>query len=363
MAIRSAVHSSLLAGACALLLAFAAPVSAQDRMDKPVRILVGFAPGGTADLIARVVADKLKDTIGQPVVVENRPGAAGRIAADAVKAAAPDGSTIMVMPIGPMAVVPHTLKAIPFDPVKDFTAIGLGATFQFALAAGPGSGAKTWAEFAAWAKANPAKASYATSAAGSLPHFVGVLLSRDIGVDMVHVAYKGSGAYMNDLIGGQVPSAIDTVADLSEQHRAGKHSHSRDDGRDARAGDARRADVQRARAQERRRVRLVRLLRAGQHAEGGDRHAEPRNQQGADVTRRRRAADEARHGSRDEHARGVRADRRFRLREMGPDREGVGLHRRLELRHRSRAPSVASQHGATPRAAGLHTQAPGNPSE
>jgi len=216
MATRSALHSSLFAGACALLLAIAAPAFAQDKMDKPVRIIVGFAPGGTADLIARVVGDKLKDTIGQPVIVENRPGAAGRIAADAVKTAAPDGSTIMVMPIGPMAVVPHTLKSIPFDPIKDFTAVGLGATFQFAFAAGPGSPAKTWAEFATWAKANPAKASYATSAAGSLPHFVGVLLSRDIGVDMVHVAYKGSGAYMNDLIGGQVPSAIDTVADLSQ---------------------------------------------------------------------------------------------------------------------------------------------------
>ncbi len=153
-----AARSLLVAGACVGLLAMAAPVTAQDRMDKPVRILVGFAPGGTADLIARVVADKLKDTIGQPVVVENRPGAAGRIAADAVKAAAPDGATIMVMPIGPMAVVPHTLKAIPFDPVKDFTAIGLGATFQFAFAAGPGSGAKTWNEFVVWAKANPAKA-------------------------------------------------------------------------------------------------------------------------------------------------------------------------------------------------------------
>jgi tripartite-type tricarboxylate transporter receptor subunit TctC len=222
MRIRSAVKSWLYAGTCALLLALAAPLLAQDRMDKPVRILVGFAPGGTADLIARVVADKLKDTVGQPVIVENKPGAAGRIAADAVKAAAPDGSTIMVMPIGPMAVVPHTLKAIPYDPVKDFTAIGLGATFQFALAAGPASGAKTWAEFVAWAKANPSKASYATSAAGSLPHFVGVLLSRDIGIDMVHVPYKGSGAYMNDLMGGQVPSAIDTVADLSEQHRAGR---------------------------------------------------------------------------------------------------------------------------------------------
>jgi len=218
----SAIRSLLLFAACVGLSAFGPAVSAQDKMDKPVRIIVGFAPGGTADLIARVVGDKLKDTIGQPVIVENRPGAAGRIAADAVKAAAPDGSTIMVMPIGPMAVVPHTLKAIPFDPIKDFTAVGLGATFQFALAAGPGSPAKTWAEFATWAKANPAKASYATSAAGSLPHFVGVLLSRDIGVDMVHVAYKGSGAYMNDLIGGQVPSAIDTVADLSEQYRAGK---------------------------------------------------------------------------------------------------------------------------------------------
>jgi tripartite-type tricarboxylate transporter receptor subunit TctC len=221
MAIRSAVTSTLFIGACALL-AFAPPVPAQDRMDKPVRIVVGFAPGGTADLIARVVADKLKDTVGQPVIVDNRPGAAGRIAADAVKAAAPDGSTIMVMPIGPMAVVPHTLKQIPYDPVKDFTAIGLGATFQFALAAGPASGSKTWGEFVAWAKANPNKASYATSAAGSLPHFVGVLLSRDIGIDMVHVPYKGSGAYMNDLMGGQVPSAIDTVADLSEQHRAGR---------------------------------------------------------------------------------------------------------------------------------------------
>ncbi len=133
----STVRSLLVAAACVGIVAFGAGASAQDRMDKPVRILVGFAPGGTADLIARVVADKLKDTIGQPVIVENRPGAAGRIAADAVKTAAPDGATIMVMPIGPMAVVPHTLKSIPFDPVKDFTPIGLGATFQFALAAGP----------------------------------------------------------------------------------------------------------------------------------------------------------------------------------------------------------------------------------
>lgn len=213
---------ALVACICGALATAVSPASAQDRMDKPVRIIVGFAPGGTADLIARVVADKLKDSIGQPVIVDNRPGAAGRIAADAVKAAAPDGATIMVMPIGPMAVVPHTLKSISYDTIKDFTPIGIGATFQFAFAAGPQSGAKTWAEYVAWVKANPAKASYATSAAGSLPHFIGVLLSREMGVDMVHVAYKGSAAYINDLIGGQVPAAIDALADLTELHRAGK---------------------------------------------------------------------------------------------------------------------------------------------
>ena len=198
------------------------PAMAQAKFDKPIKLLVGFAPGGTADIIARVVAEKMTTSIGQPVVVENRPGAIGRITADAVKAAAPDGTTIMVMPIGPMAVVPHVYKDISYDPIKDFTPIALGATFQFAIAAGPASGAKTWAEFVTWAKANPSKAGYATSGAGSLPHFFGVLLGRGIGVEMIHVPYKGSAAYLNDLLGGQVPAAIDAIADLSELHRAGK---------------------------------------------------------------------------------------------------------------------------------------------
>lgn len=206
----------------ALLLGFTPLAQAQEKFDKPVRILVGFAAGGTADIIARVVADKLKDTLGQPVIVDNRPGAIGRIAAEAVKNAAPDGATIMVMPIGPMAVVPHTTRNSIYDPINDFTPIALGATFQFAIAAGPASGAKTWPEFVAWARVHPDKAAYATSGAGSLPHFFGVLLGREIGVDMVHVAYKGSAAYINDLIGGQVPVAIDAIADLTELHRAGK---------------------------------------------------------------------------------------------------------------------------------------------
>jgi tripartite-type tricarboxylate transporter receptor subunit TctC len=203
-------------------MSLALPVIAQDKIDRPVKILVGFPPGGTADVMARAVADKMKDTLGQPVIVENRPGAIGRIAADAVKGAAPDGTTIMVMPIGPMAVVPHTYKTLSYDPLKDFAPIGMGSTFQFAIAAGPQSGAKTWSEYVAWAKANPGKSSYATSGAGSLPHFFGVLLSREAGIDMLHVPYKGSAAYMNELIGGNVPTAVDAIADLTEQHRAGK---------------------------------------------------------------------------------------------------------------------------------------------
>ena len=206
----------------ALLVALATMAGAQVTFDKPVRIIVGFAPGGTADLIARVVADKIKESIGQPVIVDNRPGAIGRIAAEAVKNAAPDGTTIMVMPIGPMAVVPHSTKNLNYDPLKDFAPVALGATFQFAIAAGPESGAKTWQEFAAWVKANPDKAAYATSGAGSLPHFFGALLSTELGVPMLHVAYKGSAAYVNDLIGGAIPAAIDAMADLTELHRSGK---------------------------------------------------------------------------------------------------------------------------------------------
>ena len=208
--------------AMAALALVAAPSLAQDRIDKPVRIIVGFPPGGTADVMARAVAEKMKDTLGQPVIVENRPGAIGRIAADAVKAAAPDGSTIMVMPIGPMAVVPHTYKTLSYDPLKDFAPIGMGSTFQFAVAAGPQSGAKTWSEYVAWAKANPGKSSYATSGAGSLPHFFGLLVARESGIELLHVPYKGSAAYMNELLGGNVPLAVDAIADLTEQHRAGK---------------------------------------------------------------------------------------------------------------------------------------------
>ena len=207
--------------ACTPMLVATGSVRAQT-FDKPIRVLVGFPPGGTADLIARVVSERMKDSLGQPVIVENRPGAIGRIAIDALKAAPADGTTIMVQPIGPMAVVPHTYKNITYDPVKDFAALGQAATFQFAFATGPMTGAKSWPEFTAWARANPKTASYATSGAGSLPHFFGLMVGKAVGVELLHVPYKGSAAYMGELAGGQIPAAVDAVGDLAELHRGGK---------------------------------------------------------------------------------------------------------------------------------------------
>lgn len=216
------MKTRLMACIAAVMLVAAWPTSAQIKFDKPIRLFVGFPAGGTADIIARVVADKMPASVGQPVIVENRPGAIGRIAADAVKNAAPDGTSLLVMPIGPMTVAPHVYKDLGFDPLKDFAPVALGATFQFAIGVGPASGARTWNEFVTWAKANPSKAALANSGAGSLPHFFGVLVSRETGMELLHVPYKGSSAYVGELISGQVPAAVDAIADLSELHRAGK---------------------------------------------------------------------------------------------------------------------------------------------
>jgi hypothetical protein len=242
-------------------------------------MLVGFPAGGTADLIARVVADKMKDSLGQPVIVENRPGAIGRIAADAVKAAAPDGTTLMVMPIGPMAVVPHVYADITYDPVKDFTPVALGATFQFAIAAGPQSGAKNWNEFVAWAKANPGKASYATSGAGSLPHFFGVLLRPWHRRQHAARALQGIGRVYQRSRRWTDSRSIDAIADLTELHRAGRITDSRELRRQAFDRASGCADLRRAGVERRRGDRLVRFFCAGQNAEAHRRRTEPRNQQ------------------------------------------------------------------------------------
>ena len=200
-------------------LAGVVPVRAQDAT---VRILVGFPPGGSADLIARLAAEKARDTLGAPVIVENRPGAGGQIAAEMLKNAAPDGRTLMAAPVAVTVIYPLTYKKLAFDPEKDFAPVSLAVNFQLALTAGPGTPATTLAEYVAWVKGDPKRTSFGVPAAGSLPHFFGLMLGRAIGIEMVQVAYKGGAPLLNDVIGGQIPVGIDVLSEAIPQHRAGK---------------------------------------------------------------------------------------------------------------------------------------------
>jgi tripartite-type tricarboxylate transporter receptor subunit TctC len=188
----------------------------------PVRILVGFPPGGESDVIARLVADRMKAALGVPVIVENKPGANGMLAAEALKNAAPDGNTLMVSPIAVTIFAPLTHAKLRYDPIKDFAPVSLAANFEMALAVGPGSPAKTLHEYIAWARANPTRATYGVPLAGGPTHFFGAMLGRTTGVDLAVVPYKGSAPLVNDLLGGQVPAAITVLSQLLKYHEAGK---------------------------------------------------------------------------------------------------------------------------------------------
>ncbi|NBQ86788.1 MAG: ABC transporter substrate-binding protein [Betaproteobacteria bacterium] len=203
------------AAACA-----AAPaVLAQDRV---TRILVGFPPGGSADLVARLLAERLRGPLNQNVIVDNKPGAGGRVALQELRRAAPDGQTLCLTPSGALVIQPWLFANLGFDPLKDFSAISRVTVFDFAVTVGPGAPQGDLKAVLAWMKANPGKANYATSGAGTVPHFAGVLLSQAAAVPMTHVAYRGGAPAAQDLIGGQVPMMIDTASETIEHHKAGK---------------------------------------------------------------------------------------------------------------------------------------------
>jgi tripartite-type tricarboxylate transporter receptor subunit TctC len=199
-----------------------APTMAFAQQDRAVRILVGFPPGGSVDVVARLLADKMRVSLGQNVIIDNKPGAAGRLALAELKRSAPDGNTLIFSPSGAMVIHPWLYSNLGYDPAKDFTPIALGSTFDFAVTAGPGAPAGDLKTVLAWMKANPGKANYATSGAGTVPHFAGQLLGQAAGVPMTHVAYRGGAPAAQDLIGGQVPLMVDTASETIEHHRAGK---------------------------------------------------------------------------------------------------------------------------------------------
>jgi len=211
------------ASAAFVLPSLASSLRAQAALDT-VRIITGFPPGGTSDTICRRVAAKLAPGYGRNVVVENRTGAGGQIAVQSVRTMAPDGTTILQTPMSPLGVYPHIYRKLPYDPVADLTPVTLGCTFDFGFAVGPAvpASVRNIAEFLAWCKANPAQANFGSPAAGSVPHFIGVLLGRSASVDLKHVPYRGTQPAILEMIGGQIQAVSGPIGEFTQHVAAGK---------------------------------------------------------------------------------------------------------------------------------------------
>ena len=206
----------------ALVVAFALslPAAAQDRT---LKIVLGYPPGAASDLLTRLLADRMRAPLGMNVIVENRPGAGGIVGTEAVRNAAPDGGTILLTPLAPMVAFPHSHGAsVRYDPFKDFVPVAHICDFQLALVVNGELPAKTVAEYVALVKKDPRLGDYASAAAGSLPHYLGVMFSRAAGLDMTHVPYKGTAPALQALAGGEVKAAMFVLADALTAVRSGK---------------------------------------------------------------------------------------------------------------------------------------------
>ncbi len=190
--------------------------------NKPIRIVIGFPPGGGIDIVARMMAPKLTEVLGQSVVIDNRPGANGVLGMDAVAKSAPDGYTIFLGTLGNLSVNPNFYPNLPFNVDKQFMALTQIASVPFLLVVNPALPVKTMAEFIAYAHANPGKLNYSSSGTGGLPHLAGELLSSMTGVDMVHIAYKGSAPSISDVISGQVQFTFEAGAPLLPHVKSGR---------------------------------------------------------------------------------------------------------------------------------------------
>jgi tripartite-type tricarboxylate transporter receptor subunit TctC len=213
----------IVAGALGAFLSIALGISASfAQSDKPIKLLVGFPPGGSLDAVARMLADKMRDELKQPVVVENRPGAGGRVAAEGLKNAPADGGTLMVAPLVVPVLAPLVFSKLNYDPKVDFAPVGHVASFHFGLVVSAETPVKNVQELVAWMKANPKNANYGSPAAGSLPHFFGLMIGREAGADVVHVPFAGGAPLQTAVLGGQVPIGVDTLFEWLPHHKAGK---------------------------------------------------------------------------------------------------------------------------------------------
>jgi tripartite-type tricarboxylate transporter receptor subunit TctC len=188
----------------------ASPAAAQTYPSRPVRLIVPFPAGGSADTLARIIGQDLSDQLGQPFVIENRTGAGGNIGTDAVAKAAPDGYTLLLTPSS-IAIAPALFAKLPFDPVKDFSPVSLIGNIPMVVVVNPSMPVKTLPELVALAKSKPGQINYASGGVGTTNHLAVELFKSQIGIDMLHVPYRGNPLAMIDVIGGQVPVFFDFV--------------------------------------------------------------------------------------------------------------------------------------------------------
>ena len=201
----------LLRAAAGSLTLGAAPLAAlAQAMPENLKIICGFAPGGTSDTISRRTGDKLAGAYAKNVVVDNRAGAGGRIAIDAVKASPPDGTTLLLTPGSMLFIYPHIYKALSYNPFTDVLPVSTAANIVHGLAVGPmvPESVRTVNDFIGWCKANPKSANYGSPAAGSTPHFIGTMVEKAAGVQMNHIGFKGTQLAIVDMMGGQIPAVI-----------------------------------------------------------------------------------------------------------------------------------------------------------
>ena len=202
-----------------LVVAGVCPASAASNQ---IKIVVGFTPGSGLDLLARVIGKRIQSTTGKTVIVDNRPGAGGRIAAESVVQSEPDGSTVLVAPIVTTSFTPFIYKNLDFDPLKDLAPITRLGNFKFALAVNKDVPVTTLAEFVTYVKAHPGKMGYGTPGVGTPAHFLGAMFNRATGTDLLHIPYRGSGPAATALLSGEIQCNINTTASMVQLYKDGQ---------------------------------------------------------------------------------------------------------------------------------------------
>ncbi len=318
--------------ASAALACSASVALAADYPTRPITLMIGFAPGGPSDVMARILTRKMEEILKQPFVIENRAGAAGGIAGAAVARAAPDGYTLLLGTGTILAINVSLYKNLGYDPEKDFEPISVIGTQTNVLYVHPSVPAKSLAELIAHAKANPGKLSFGSGGNGTPAHLAGELLKIEAKIDITHVPFRGTGPALQSVIGAHVPMAFNPPSPLHPPHPERRDPPDRDHDAQAHGGPARHPDHRRVGFPRLRGDDLACPGGAGGDAEGGDRRAASRDCRDRERSDRAQGIDRSRHRRGGWHARGASRLPEVRNPKMGEAREGLRRQGRLKER-------------------------------